>query len=63
RYAGRAAPRPRRLPAVARAGAAVAVQIAGRVRLLRPAPRPPAPPPAGGDGVADTAGSAPWISD
>ncbi|MGC4880454.1 hypothetical protein ACLQ26_29785 [Micromonospora sp. DT43] len=42
RYDGRAAPRPRRLPAVARAGGAVAVQISGRVRLLRPAARPPA---------------------
>ncbi|MFC4150354.1 hypothetical protein ACFO0M_29220 [Micromonospora mangrovi] len=37
RYDGRRAPRPRRLPAVARAGGAVAVQLAGRVRLLRPA--------------------------
>ncbi|MEV0429123.1 hypothetical protein [Micromonospora sp. NPDC050495] len=37
RYDGRRAPRPRRLPAVARAGGAVAVQVAGRVRLLRPA--------------------------
>ncbi|CCH20048.1 hypothetical protein [Micromonospora lupini] len=42
RYDGRRAPRPRRLPAVARAGGAVAVQIAGRVRLVRPAARPPA---------------------
>ncbi|MET8354566.1 MULTISPECIES: hypothetical protein [unclassified Micromonospora] len=63
RYDGHQAPRPRRLPAVARAGGAVAVQIAGRVRLLRPAPRPPAPQPAGGDGVPDAAGSAAWISD
>ncbi|MGR6320944.1 hypothetical protein Q2K19_21045 [Micromonospora soli] len=39
RYDGRTAPRPRRLPAVARAGDAVAVQVAGRVRLLRPARR------------------------
>ncbi|SCG78907.1 hypothetical protein [Micromonospora humi] len=39
RYDGRAAPRPRRLPALARTGGAVAVQLAGRVRLLRPAPR------------------------
>ncbi|MEV0005709.1 hypothetical protein AB0H28_25975 [Micromonospora sp. NPDC050980] len=39
RYDGRAAPRPRRLPAFARAGGAVAVQLAGRVRLVRPAPR------------------------
>ncbi|MBY8872592.1 hypothetical protein K7640_12180 [Micromonospora sp. PLK6-60] len=39
RYDGRQAPRPRRLPAVGRAGGAVAVQLAGRVRLLRPAPR------------------------
>ncbi|MCW3843052.1 hypothetical protein ONA70_23410 [Micromonospora yasonensis] len=39
RYDGRTAPRPRRLPAVARAGGAVAVQVAGRVRLLRPADR------------------------
>ncbi|SIN07635.1 hypothetical protein [Micromonospora cremea] len=63
RYDGRGAPRPRRLPAVARAGGAVAVQIAGRVCLLRPAPRPPAAQPAGGDGVPDAAGSAAWISD
>ncbi|MEV4660236.1 hypothetical protein [Micromonospora sp. NPDC049301] len=63
RYDGRRAPRPRRLPAVARAGGAVAVQIAGRVRLLRPAPRPPAAHPVGGDGVPDAAGSAAWISD
>ncbi|MFU8875597.1 hypothetical protein [Micromonospora sp. SL4-19] len=39
RYDGRTPPRPRRLPAVARAGGAVAVQLAGRVRLLRPARR------------------------
>ncbi|MFG3691315.1 hypothetical protein [Micromonospora sp. NPDC047740] len=39
RYDGRTTPRPRRLPAVARAGDAVAVQLAGRVRLLRPAHR------------------------
>ncbi|MFG2055990.1 hypothetical protein ACGFI9_18370 [Micromonospora sp. NPDC048930] len=39
RYDGRTTPRPRRLPAVARAGGAVAVQVAGRVRLLRPADR------------------------
>ncbi|MEW2332041.1 hypothetical protein AB0880_30105 [Micromonospora chersina] len=39
RYDGRSAPRPRRLPAVVRAGGAVAAQLAGRVRLLRPAPR------------------------
>ncbi|WP_089009900.1 hypothetical protein [Micromonospora viridifaciens] len=39
RYDGRNPPRPRRLPAVARAGGAVAVQLAGRVRLLRPARR------------------------
>lgn len=39
RYDGRSAPRPRRLPAVARAGGAVAAQLAGRVRLLRPASR------------------------
>ncbi|MFC5927804.1 hypothetical protein [Micromonospora vulcania] len=64
RYDGRQAPRPRRLPAVGRAGGAVAVQIAGRVRLLRPAPRPPAPQRAvGGDGPPDTARSAAWISD
>ncbi|MEH1169474.1 hypothetical protein V6V47_29250 [Micromonospora sp. CPCC 205539] len=64
RYGGVEAPRPRRLPAVARAGGAVAVQIAGRVRLLRPARRPVATPPApGGDGVPDAARSATWISD
>lgn len=34
-YDGRTAPRQRRLPAVGRAGGAVAVQLAGRVRLLR----------------------------
>ncbi|MFJ8578840.1 hypothetical protein [Micromonospora sp. NPDC093277] len=39
RYDGRTPPRPRRLPAVARAGGAVAVRLAGRVRLLRPAHR------------------------
>jgi hypothetical protein len=39
RYDGRRPPRPRRLPAVSRAGGAVAVQLAGRVRLLRPARR------------------------
>ncbi|MEU3457196.1 hypothetical protein ABZ671_26865 [Micromonospora sp. NPDC006766] len=39
RYDGRSRPRPRRLPAVARTGGAVAVQLAGRVRLLRPATR------------------------
>ncbi|SCF46698.1 hypothetical protein [Micromonospora mirobrigensis] len=38
-YDGRRHPRPRRLPAVRRAGGAVAVQLAGRVRLLRPARR------------------------
>ncbi|MET8234780.1 hypothetical protein ABZS77_29310 [Micromonospora sp. NPDC005298] len=63
RYDGRATPRPRRLPAVARAGGAVAVQIAGRVRLLRPARRPPAPPGGVGGDLPDAAGSAPWISD
>ncbi|MDG4796733.1 hypothetical protein [Micromonospora sp. WMMD1082] len=35
RYDGRRAPRRRRAPAVARAGNAVAIQLAGRVRLLR----------------------------
>ncbi|WP_422755471.1 hypothetical protein [Micromonospora sp. WMMD708] len=35
RYDGRHPPRRRRLPAVARSGDAVAVQLAGRVRLLR----------------------------
>ncbi|MFF5179897.1 hypothetical protein ACFY2Q_17900 [Micromonospora sp. NPDC000316] len=59
-YDGRGTPRPRRLPAVGRAGGAVAVQIAGRVRLLRPAPRPPAPVEGG---AADAAGSTAWISD
>lgn len=39
RYDGLTPPRPRRLPAAARAGGAVAVQLAGRVRLLRPARR------------------------
>ncbi|GAA4577632.1 hypothetical protein GCM10023176_51520 [Micromonospora coerulea] len=39
RYDGHRPPRPRRLPAVGRAGGAVAVQLAGRVRLLRPASR------------------------
>ncbi|MCM1018554.1 hypothetical protein FJ969_020720, partial [Micromonospora sp. XM-20-01] len=39
RYDGHRPPRPRRMPAVARAGGAVAAQFAGRVRLLRPAPR------------------------
>ncbi|RZU77034.1 hypothetical protein EV384_5746 [Micromonospora kangleipakensis] len=39
RYDGRGGPRPRRLPAVGRAGGAVVVQLAGRVRLLRPARR------------------------
>ncbi|WP_320066927.1 hypothetical protein [Micromonospora sp. RTGN7] len=39
RYDGAAAPRPRRLPALARTGGAIAVQLAGRVRLLRPARR------------------------
>lgn len=39
RYDGRRPPRPRRLPALARVGGAVAVQVAGRVRLVRPAPR------------------------
>ncbi|MFF4875632.1 hypothetical protein [Micromonospora sp. NPDC000668] len=64
RYDGCRAPSPRRLPAMARAGGAVAVQIAGRVRLLRPAPRPPAARPAAdGDGAPDAAGSAVWISD
>jgi hypothetical protein len=37
-YDGRTAPRTRRLPAVRRAGGCVALQIAGRVRILR---RPP----------------------
>ncbi|WP_405090370.1 hypothetical protein OG767_22415 [Micromonospora sp. NBC_01392] len=39
RYDGRGTPRRRRLPALARTGGAVVVQFAGRVRLLRPAPR------------------------
>jgi len=39
RYDGHGPPRPRRLPAFGRAGGAVAVQVAGRVRLLRPARR------------------------
>ncbi|MER7460537.1 hypothetical protein [Micromonospora sp. NPDC126480] len=39
RYDGRSAPRPRRPPGWGRAGGAVAVQLAGRVRLLRPARR------------------------
>ncbi|MFI7514135.1 hypothetical protein ACIBVK_11660 [Micromonospora echinofusca] len=39
RYDGHAPPRPRRLPAWGRAGGAVAVQVAGRVRMLRPAHR------------------------
>ncbi|PZF87616.1 hypothetical protein C1I99_27390 [Micromonospora deserti] len=39
RYDGRRAPRRRRWPAWGRAGGAVAVQFAGRVRLLRPARR------------------------
>lgn len=39
RYRGSQPPRPRRLPAVSRVGGAVAVQFAGRVRLLRPAHR------------------------
>ncbi|SCL15491.1 hypothetical protein GA0070616_0744 [Micromonospora nigra] len=39
RYDGRTAPRPRRLPGLGRAGGAVAVQLAGRVRLLRSARR------------------------
>jgi hypothetical protein len=34
-YDGAAAPRPRRAPAVRRAAGAVAVQLAGRVRVLR----------------------------
>jgi hypothetical protein len=56
RYDGRSAPRPRRLPTVARAGGAVAVQVAGRVRLLRPAPN------VGGD-APNGERSALWISD
>ncbi|MFI0795131.1 MULTISPECIES: hypothetical protein [Micromonospora] len=39
RYDGAGTPRRRRLPSVAHAGGAVAVQLAGRVRLLRPARR------------------------
>lgn len=39
RYDGHGPPRPRRLPGWGRAGGAVAVQVAGRVRLLRPARR------------------------
>ncbi|RKN14280.1 hypothetical protein D7147_28760 [Micromonospora musae] len=39
RYDGRRTPRPRRLPALGRVRGAVAVQLAGRVRLLRPASR------------------------
>ncbi|TDC50632.1 hypothetical protein E1258_26385 [Micromonospora sp. KC207] len=39
RYDGATAPRPRRLPALARVGGTVAVQLAGRVRLVRPAHR------------------------
>ncbi|MDO3703468.1 hypothetical protein Q3W71_17495 [Micromonospora sp. C28SCA-DRY-2] len=39
RYDGHRPPRPRRMPALGRAGGAVAVQLAGRVRLLRPARR------------------------
>ena len=39
RYDGRGAPRPRRLPAWGHACGAVAIQFAGRVRLLRPARR------------------------
>jgi len=35
RYDGSSAPRPRRLPVVRRAGGAVVVQVAGRVRVLR----------------------------
>ncbi len=35
RYDGRGAPRLRRAPALRRAGGAIAVQVAGRVRLLR----------------------------
>ncbi|MEU7754787.1 hypothetical protein [Micromonospora sp. NPDC049171] len=60
RYDGRGTPRPRRTPAVGRAGGAVAVQIAGRVRLLRPAPRVST---VAGDAVPDAAGSELWISD
>ncbi|MEU1756467.1 hypothetical protein ABZ436_27945 [Micromonospora matsumotoense] len=39
RYDGRQPPRHRRLPAFARTGGAVALQLAGRVRLLHPARR------------------------
>ncbi|SBT44208.1 hypothetical protein [Micromonospora auratinigra] len=39
RYDGRTPPRARRLPALTRAGGAVVLQLAGRVRLLRPARR------------------------
>ncbi|MGV9978878.1 hypothetical protein ACWDUH_14475 [Micromonospora wenchangensis] len=39
RYDGRNPPRRRRLPALARSGDAVALQLAGRVRLLRPTRR------------------------
>ncbi|MFG3420809.1 hypothetical protein ACIBTZ_04480 [Micromonospora sp. NPDC049460] len=39
RYDGHGPPRPRRLPGWGRAGGAVAVQLAGRVRLLRRARR------------------------
>ncbi|MFE9918776.1 hypothetical protein ACFYPG_26830 [Micromonospora sp. NPDC005553] len=60
RYDGLRAPRPRRAPAVGRAGGAVALQIAGRVRLLRPAPRLPT---RAGNGLPDAAGSELWISD
>nr|WP_091446698.1 hypothetical protein [Micromonospora yangpuensis] len=38
-YDGQRPPRTRRLPAVGRAGGAVALQVAGRVRLLRAASR------------------------
>ncbi|KXK61269.1 hypothetical protein AWW66_14520 [Micromonospora rosaria] len=44
RYDGRNPPRRRRAPALGRAGGAVAGQLAGRVRLLRPAPRPAVDP-------------------
>ncbi|MFF0155673.1 hypothetical protein [Micromonospora sp. NPDC005203] len=60
RYDGLRAPRPRRAPAVGRAGGAVAVQIAGRVRLLRPAPRVSTP---AGDALPNAARSASWTSD
>ncbi|RKN50633.1 hypothetical protein [Micromonospora endolithica] len=39
RYDGHRPPRHRRLPGWGRAGGAVAIQFAGRVRLLTPAPR------------------------